>query len=209
MVSADVATLDITRHEVAHIVTRQATKGPFGIPAWLNEGISVFSQSQPLAGHEAALQSAIQSDRVLSMRELTSSASGSVGETVGLYYGEAGSIVKYLVDTYGEEKFAELLKTFKDGSEVGKAFESVYGFDQYGLENEWRKSVGLEPRAIVTIVPTVTVEAGSPTAAATSASSSSAGSGRGNSTAVVIIVALIVLVIIAAGAAILLVRRRM
>jgi hypothetical protein len=209
MVSADVATLDITRHEVAHIVTRQATKGPFGVPAWLNEGISVFSQSRPLEGHEAALQSAIRSDRVLSMRELTSSASGSVGETVGLYYGEAGSIVKYLVDTYGEEKFAELLKTFKEGSDVGKAFQSVYGFDQYGLENEWRKSVGLEPRAIVTVVPTATVEAGSPTVAATITSQASDARGGGNSSAVIIIVALIVLVIITAGAAIVVVRRRM
>ncbi len=209
MVSADVATLDITRHEVAHIVTRQATKGPFDIPAWLNEGISVFSQSHPLEGHDSALQSAIKSDRVLSMRELSSSASGSVGATVGLYYGEAGSIVKYLVDTYGPDKFAELLKTFKDGSDVGKAFQSVYGFDQYGLENEWRKSAGLEPRAIVTIAPTATSEARTAAPAATSRSSSSDSGGGSSTAAVAIIVALIVLVIIAAGAALVLVRRRM
>ncbi len=208
MVSADVATLDITRHEVAHIVTRQAMKGPFDIPAWLNEGISVFSQSHPLEGHASALQSAIDSDRVLSMRELSSSASGSVGATVGLYYGEAGSIVKFLVDTYGKDKFAQLLKTFKDGSEVGKAFQSVYGFDQYGLENEWRKSVGLEPRAIVTVAPTATSES---RAAATSGSAASSRDSRGggSTTAVVIIVALIALVVIAAGAALALVRRRM
>src|SRR5581483_2937040 len=96
MVSADVATLDITRHEVAHIVTRQATKGPFDVPGWLNEGISVYAQNRPLAGHAEALQSAIDRDRVLSMRELNSSASGSTASTVGLYYGQAGSIVKYL-----------------------------------------------------------------------------------------------------------------
>ncbi len=60
MVSADVATLDIARHEVAHIVTREATKGPFEVPGWLNEGISVFSQARPLAGHDSALQAAIR-----------------------------------------------------------------------------------------------------------------------------------------------------
>ena len=210
MVSADVATLDITRHEVAHIVTRQATRGPFDVPAWLNEGISVFSQSHPLEGHDAALQSAIKADRVLSMRELSSSATGSVGSTVGLYYGEAGSIVKFLVDTYGADKFAALLKTFKDGSDVGKAFQSVYGFDQYGLENEWRKSVGLEPRAIVTTVaPTATSAAPTAAPAATSSASSSDSDGGSSTAAVAIIVALIVLVIIAAGAALVLVRRRM
>ncbi len=38
MVSADVATLDIARHEVAHIVTREATKGPYEIPALAERG---------------------------------------------------------------------------------------------------------------------------------------------------------------------------
>ena len=209
MVSADVATLDIARHEIAHIVTRQATKGPFEVPGWLNEGISVYSQSKPLEGHDSALQSAIAADDVLSMKQLSSSATGSVGETVGLYYGEAGSIVKFLVETYGADKFALLLKTFKDGSTVEKAFQAAYGFDQYGLENEWRQSVGLAPRpASATAVPSAT-SAATPAAKSTAASPSSSGSGDGSSTAAIaIIAALAVLVVVAAGAAIVLVRRR-
>ncbi|HET6615705.1 MAG TPA: peptidase MA family metallohydrolase, partial [Dehalococcoidia bacterium] len=155
MVSADRSTLDITRHEVAHIVTREATKGPFGIPGWMNEGISVFAQDRPLAGHQAALQSAIDGDRVLSMPELNSSSTGGSAGTVGVYYGQAGSIISYLVQTYGGEKFAELLRTFKEGSRVDDAFEKTYGFDQAGLENEWRAFVGLPPRAAQ---PTATPE---------------------------------------------------
>lgn len=147
MVSADVATLDIARHELAHIVTREASKGPFGLPDWLNEGISVFQQSQPLSGHGAALESAIARDRVLTMVQLNSSAAGDTADTVGLYYGQAGSIVRYVVETYGAEEFAELVATFKEGSRPDAAFEAVYGFDQLGLENEWRASVGLSPRA--------------------------------------------------------------
>jgi len=146
MVSADTNTLDIARHEITHIVTREATKGPFGIPDWMNEGTSVFSQSDGLSGHDSALEAAISADRVLSMKELNSSAAGGVSSTVGLYYAQSGSIVRYLVETYGEEKYAELLKTFKEGSTADKAFEAVYGFDQLGLENEWRASIGLEPR---------------------------------------------------------------
>ena len=153
MVSADVATLDITRHELAHIVTGEASKGPFGVPDWLNEGTSVYQQSEPLSGHGAALESAIARDRVLTMVELNSSAAGDTADTVGLYYGQAGSIVRYLVETYGEEQFAELVRTFKEGSRPDDAFEAVYGFDQLGLENEWRVFVGLEPRAAPTATP--------------------------------------------------------
>jgi len=212
MVSADVATLDITRHEVAHIVTREATKGPYDVPGWLNEGISVYSQARPLEGHDAALQAAIRADRVLSMRELNSSATGSSSSTVGLYYGQSGSIVKYLVDTYGADKFALLLRTFKDGSTPDKAFQAAYGLDQLGVENGWRASVGLAARtASATATPGATEQARSnatPAGRATAAPSQTTSSGGGSTLTIAIIVALAVLVLAAAGGAIWVVRRR-
>lgn len=213
MVSEDVETLDIVRHEVAHIVTAQATKGPYGIASWLNEGISVYSQTQVLSSHASALASAIKANRVLSMTQLNSSSTGSASDTVSLFYGEAGSIVKFLVDTYGPEKFAALLKTFKDGSTADNAFQTVYGFDALGLENNWRQSVGLPPRA-ASATPTVlatqqargaiTPVGGGPGTSAAAGSSS----GGTNVTAIAIIGAMIVLVAAAAGTAIFAVRRR-
>jgi hypothetical protein len=209
MVSSDVATLDIVRHEVAHIVTRQATKGPFGIAGWLNEGISVYSQTQPLEGHADALQRAIDSDRALSFKELNSSASGSVAGTVGLYYGQAGSIVTFLVDTYGADKFADLLKVFKDGTTADKGFQTVYGFDQLGMENAWRASVGLAARsASASPTPRATQEGrAAATPAATSATPSS-GDGGTSVVTIAIIIALAALLLAAVvGAATVVLRR--
>jgi hypothetical protein len=181
MVSADTATLDITRHEIAHIVTREATRGPFDIPGWLNEGISVFVQNEPLPGHASALDAAIAGDRVLTMPELNSSATGSSGSTVGVYYGQAGSMVRYLVETYGEEQFAELLRTFREGSRIDNAFETVYGFNQAGLENEWREYVGLPPRvAAPTATPDPEEARGEATSAAGDGEGSASSSGDGD-----------------------------
>ncbi len=213
MVSSDVATLDVVRHEVAHIVTGQATKGPFGIAGWLNEGISVYSQTRPLSSDDSALASAIASDRVLSIKELNSSASGSSGVTVGLYYGQAGAIVKFLVETYGADKLAQLLKTFKDGSTADKAFQGVYGFDQAGLDNAWRASVGLAarpPSAATTAQPSAeSRSASTPAPGATAAPASKASGGGGTSaTTAVIIAALAVALLGAAAVAITVVRRR-
>jgi hypothetical protein len=146
MVSADVDMLEITRHEIAHIVTRQATEGPFDVPVWLNEGLSVYAQSSPIAGEDAALRQAIASDRVFSLAQLQSTATRGGASSVSLFYGQSGAIATYIIDTYGPEKFADLLATFRQGSTVDDAFDTVYGFDQLGLENEWRQAVGLEPR---------------------------------------------------------------
>ncbi len=214
MVSADVSLLDITRHEVAHIVTREATKGPFGIASWMNEGISVYSQSHLLSGHAEALQSAIDSDNVLTFKELNSSASGSVSNTVGVFYGQSGSIIKFLVDTYGADKFADLIKVFKDGTTPDKGFQTVYGFDQLGMENAWRASVGLPARAgsaAPTAQPTQPSRAAATSAASAGtprgALSSSSDSGTSVVTIAIIVALAALLLAVVLGAATVVLRR--
>ncbi len=144
---------EIARHEIAHIVIREAVRGPFGVPDWLNEGTAVFAQSRPLSGQSSALESAIQSGDVFSVRSLSSSSSGARPENVSLFYGQSYSLVAFLVESYGPEQFAELFQTFKDGATTAGALEQVYGFDQDGLENAWRDSVGLGPRQAPTLEP--------------------------------------------------------
>jgi hypothetical protein len=144
VVAQDVRPEDIMRHELAHIVVRQAVKGPFGnLPAWLDEGTAMYAQSGLLSNEEQALKSAIESDEVLSLRAMSSASLGRTSVNVSLFYGQSWSVISFLVDQYGKAKFADLFATFKAGSTVDKAFEQVYGFDQDGLENAWRESVGL------------------------------------------------------------------
>lgn len=148
IVSADMYPHDVLRHELAHIVMRQALKGPFGnAPAWLDEGTAVYAQSQPLSGEEGVLQSAIRGNRVFSLRMMTSGSLARSESDVNLFYAQSWSVVSYLIETHGEEKFAALLAALREGNAIDEALESVYGFDQDGLDNAWRESVGLPPRA--------------------------------------------------------------
>ena len=150
MVSADSVAGDITRHEITHIVVRQAIDGPFGLPDWLNEGTAVYAQIQPLGGQQSALDLALQSGQVISVRSLSSATSGAIASRVSLFYGQSFALVDFLIETYGEQKFADLFAAFKEGDTTAGALEQVYGFDQDGLENEWRASVGLPPRSVPT-----------------------------------------------------------
>ena len=83
---------------------------------------------------------------MFSVRSLSSATSGSIGSRVSLFYGQSWSLVDFLVNTFGEEKFAELFRSFKEGATTAEALEETYGFNQDGLENAWRESVGLPPR---------------------------------------------------------------
>ena len=149
VVAHDAYALDILRHELSHIVMRNAVKGPFSnLPAWLEEGVAVYGQSQPLADMKSALEAAIKSNRPFTIRSLSSASVGESGGSVGLFYGQSYSVVRFLIDDYGEEKFRELLAAFREGNRTDDALMQVYGFDQDGLENAWRRSVGLPERVI-------------------------------------------------------------
>ena len=47
--------------------------------------------------------------------------------------------------TFGSEKLYELLATFRSGSAADAALQRVYGFDQTGLQERWRISLGAAP----------------------------------------------------------------
>jgi hypothetical protein len=149
VVARDAYALDILRHELSHIVMRRAVKGPFSnLPAWLEEGVAVYGQSQPLADMKSALEAAIKSNRPFSIRSLSSASVGESDSNVGLFYGQSYSVVRFLIDEYGEERFRDLLAAFREGNRTDDALMQVYGFDQDGLENAWRRSVGLPERII-------------------------------------------------------------
>lgn len=136
---------DVLRHELTHIVTHVAGEGPYGsLPTWLDEGTAMYAQSEPGEGYTSALDRAVERDSLLSVRSMTSPTGDP--SKVGLFYGQAWSLVDFLVETYGPAKFAELFATFKEGSTIDKALLKVYGFDQGGLEDAWRASLDLPPR---------------------------------------------------------------
>lgn len=144
LVSRDTEFLDIVRHELTHVVTRAATRGHLvDIPVWLNEGLSTYAQNDLLPNEGTALSNAIQRNTVLPLTSLGVTARGSAGE-VSLFYAQSGSIVAFMIDDLGAEKFGELIATLKNDTLEG-ALNTVYGMDLLGLENAWREAVGLPP----------------------------------------------------------------
>ncbi len=138
--------LDTARHELTHLVTANALQGgPFKdlYPSWLNEGTSVYMQVSPNdVGYIDALEQAIHEDQLIPLRSLTT---GTRARDIGLFYGESYALVKYLIETYGPQKFAQMIAEFKQNGDLDATFTKVYGLDRDGLYRAWRVSVGLPP----------------------------------------------------------------
>ena len=133
---------DVARHEAAHIVTKVAGDGPFTqLPSWIDEGTAVYAQKDP-GGYRPAIERAIKGDQLTRLRSMAAPAN-QAGQ-VDIFYGQSWSTVKFMVDTYGKDKFAAVFKSVKDGAPIDEALEKNIGVDQDGLYNAWRKANGLK-----------------------------------------------------------------
>lgn len=164
---------DATVHELTHVLVGHLTFSCLGdVPTWLNEGLAVYSEGGLGSNSQAQLDQAIRQDTLLTVRSISGGFS-EVADKANLSYSQSYSIVKFLVETYGQSKMNELLLALRDGTTIDAALVRVYGFDVEGLEDAWRAGIGAKPRAAVpnptatpqpTYVPTIVPIGGVPLA---------------------------------------------
>ena len=151
-------------HELTHVLVGHLTFSCLGdVPTWLNEGLAVYSEGELDPASQQQLDEAIQHDTLLSIRSLSAGFS-EVSDKAYLSYSQSFSVVKFLVETYGQEKMTALLTSLRDGVTIDEALTNTYGFNVEGLEDEWRAGIGAKPRAVsaqptaqptATFVPTI------------------------------------------------------
>ena len=130
-------------HEFTHLLVGEASgRANREVPSWLNEGLAEYGNVDPTDGYEAALRYGIFSQRIKPLWYLTSF--GGTPEDIIIAYGHARSVVFHMIDTYGEEKMAELFRVLQQTRDLDEVLMQVYGFDQYGLDTEWRGIQGME-----------------------------------------------------------------
>jgi hypothetical protein len=132
-------------HELTHWIVHQITFNDYGagLPVWLDEGLATYGEGTLSPDYQAALNYAINNNRLISVRSLSSPFS-AIPEEAYISYGESNSIVTYLIQKYGRDKMNQLLEVFHQGSGYDEALQQVYGFDQDGLDALWRQSLGIK-----------------------------------------------------------------
>ena len=141
--------LDTAAHEFTHLLVADAAGSAYsGVHNWLNEGLAVYSERDSDSEFNRYIASAIRRDDVPPLAGLITFA-GTPSETL-LNYGQGHAVVKYMIDTYGEEKMAELFADLPRSRDTARALVNTFGLTIDELDNEWRESVGLEARVRAT-----------------------------------------------------------
>ena len=129
-------------HESAHLMLHAVVHQPSPpIPAWLNEGFASYAEPDSRARPASELEN--RREGPISLRGMHA-VPGKVSD-IRYFYRKAESVVTHLLERYGAEKFRDLLYRFGHGSSIDDALMDTYGFDQDGLEREWRFSSDYVP----------------------------------------------------------------
>ena len=148
----------VVSHEITHVLVGELTKNAYvDIPAWLNEGLAEYGNINRDPTNDTRLSQAIAQKDVLELR--TTQTPPGISSDRLLMYSQGYAVIKYMIDTYGEDKFRELFAAFNKGLRIDEALKSVYGFDQDDLDNAWRDSLGLPLLEKVEPAPTEPVTA--------------------------------------------------
>jgi hypothetical protein len=136
--------LGTTSHEFTHLLVADAAgRATAKVPSWLNEGLAEYGNIEPAEEYDRALTRAIEDGRLRPLW-FQGTFSGTPTEIIAAY-GQGKSVVEFMLATYGDQKMADLIAALKRTFDIDAALEETYGFDQYGLDTEWRKSMGLAP----------------------------------------------------------------
>jgi hypothetical protein len=134
----------VISHEVTHILVGRATeRAVSGVPVWLNEGLAEYGNIDPGLSYVRFLEWAVDTDRLVPIVYLDNFPADPNLTIVA--YGEARSILEFMIDRYGSRKVADLLAEFNRGTQFTEAMRRVYGFTPQELDRQWRLFLGAKP----------------------------------------------------------------
>ena len=150
-------------HEVTHILVDRGGRSVLRrIPSWLNEGLAEFGNISPGFSYDIALEFAVATNRlqpIMFMEGLPGDP-----EDVIIFYGQARSTIRFMINEFGPSRMTRLMAELKDGMDMDDAMQSVYGMDRLAMDTLWRESVDAKPyvppdvnQAVPTALPARTI----------------------------------------------------
>ncbi|MDP8217209.1 MAG: peptidase MA family metallohydrolase, partial [Candidatus Theseobacter exili] len=125
-------------HETAHMIFRELLGPQSQIPLWVDEGIALYLQGQNQQNISKALINEMAKGKILPLRILL--AVKEYPPVENLFYLESSSLMDFLINNYGMEKFIELAWNLSIGKPADRTISSVYKeiFENAeGLETAW------------------------------------------------------------------------
>ncbi|MBN1870735.1 MAG: hypothetical protein JW847_09190 [Candidatus Omnitrophica bacterium] len=115
-------------HELGHIIFREFVGFKAQIPAWFEEGVAMYQEKAKRWGAHDVVRKAIEDGTFVPLPELTITnvSYRASADLVNLFYAESASIVNFMINELGDQRFVYLCRKLKDGEPFPWVLDSVY-----------------------------------------------------------------------------------
>lgn len=169
---SDIFVESVLPHEIAHLIFRDFVGFTGKIPLWLDEGVAQWSEDKKKRAMKELAKMAYEEDQLLSLKDLTEldimrlkeydkihlrptiTKKGEPGvlimdtdTLVSNFYLVSVSLIDFLIDRYGSERFGQFCRELKDEKSVEEALKFAYSTNLQSLnelEMKWRRSLAGE-----------------------------------------------------------------
>lgn len=125
-------------HELSHAALYQFLQGP--APRWLDEGFAVYNQNViSIKEYDDMLLQAYKNNNLIPLNRLDTFWPSSEDSAL-LAYAEGRSIVTFLINSYGNNVWSNVLDQLRRSNADG-AFMAVFGVKLADMEELWKESV--------------------------------------------------------------------
>jgi hypothetical protein len=132
-------------HEMGHIIFRNVIGFENrGVPSWIEEGVSSLQEKKDDAFVRAAIKDARSSGVLISLHDLSRMDIRVIQDTarIDLFYAQSYSMVKYLTDKFGWEKFMSVCRMLANAKDIEPIMAAGFGFqDISALEADWQRNI--------------------------------------------------------------------
>ncbi|MFA5099982.1 MAG: peptidase MA family metallohydrolase, partial [Candidatus Omnitrophota bacterium] len=132
-------------HEIGHIIFRNLIGFEnTGVPRWIEEGVSSLNEAKDHELLRSTIENARSRGALISLHDLSRMDIRAVQDSaaIDLFYIQSYSIVKYLTDTFGWEKFLTVCRALVSAKDIDSVIAQGFGFkDIDALEADWQRNI--------------------------------------------------------------------
>lgn len=132
----------ILPHELTHIIFREFVGSNIKLPLWLDEGVACSEEKTTLAGRLEFAKELVAQNRYLGIAKFSIIGDNTPMLVPQNFYAQAASLVVFLSQRYGRDKFFEFSCELRDEQPWKEALMKVYKFGDFkDMEDKWKEFV--------------------------------------------------------------------
>lgn len=128
-------------HEMTHIIFREFIGEKVNLPLWIDEGVACSQEKSSLGERLKVARNLVSQGMHLTFDKLTDIKDTTL-VVPQVFYAEAASIIVFILDKYGKNKFLEFSRALRDGDDWKEALKNKFNFRDFkDMENKWKEYV--------------------------------------------------------------------